>query len=115
MINKKHKLSVRVNEDDEISSFADMQGKNLDVTSDQQNIEVLMTEFFKIMNNVIPSIMHNIVISRVNDFNLKNFQTERENCQMWPRNIKKSSSVTDFKLKVKLWRSTECRLCRAYL
>ena len=55
MINKKHKLSVRVNEDDEISSFADMQGKNLDVTSDQQNIEVLMTEFFKIMNNVIPS------------------------------------------------------------
>ena len=81
MINKIHEHLLRIILDDEISSFADMLGKNIDITNHQRNIQVLVTEPFKIMNNLAPPIMDNTFTPRLNNFNLRNFQdfaTERK-------------------------------------
>lgn len=74
MISKIHKRSLSLILDDEINSFADTLGKNIDITNHQRNIQVLMTELFKIMNNSAPPIMYNMFNPRVNNFNLRNFK-----------------------------------------
>ena len=74
MISKIHKRSLSLILDDEINSFADTLGKNVDITNHQRNIQVLMTELFKIMNNSAPPIMYNMFNPRVNNFNLRNFK-----------------------------------------
>ena len=74
MISKIHKRSLSLILDDEINSFADTLGKNIDIINHQRNIQVLMTELFKIMNNSAPPIMYNMFNPRVNNFNLRNFK-----------------------------------------
>ena len=74
MISKIHKRSLSLILDNEINSFADTLGKNIDITNHQRNIQVLMTELFKIMNNSAPPIMYNMFNPRVNNFNLRNFK-----------------------------------------
>lgn len=74
MISKIHKRSLSLILDDEINSFADTLGKNIDITNHQRNIQVLMTELFKIMNNSAPPIIYNMFNPRVNNFNLRNFK-----------------------------------------
>ena len=66
--------------DDEISSFADMLDKNLDITYHQWNIQVLMIELFKTMNNLALPIINSMVT------NLQEFPAETQICQMWPGN-----------------------------
>ena len=43
--------------DDEISSFADMFGRILDITNLQRIIQVLTMELFKITNNSAPQVV----------------------------------------------------------
>ena len=74
MISKIHKRSLSLILDDEINSFADTLGKNIDITNHQRNIQVLMTELFKIMNNSASPIMYNMFNPRVNNFNPRNFK-----------------------------------------
>ena len=74
MISKIHKRLLSLILDNEINSFADTLGKNIDITNYQRNIQVLMTELFKIMNNSAPPIMYNMFNPRVNNFNLRNFK-----------------------------------------
>ena len=74
MISKIHKRSLSLILDDEINSFADTLGKNINITNHQRNIQVLMTELFKIMNNSAPPIMYNMFNPRVNNFNPRNFK-----------------------------------------
>ena len=66
--------------DDEISSFADMLDKNLDITYHQWNIQVLMIELLKTMNDLALPIINSMVT------NLQGFPAERQICQMWPGN-----------------------------
>ena len=60
MINKIHERSLRVILDDEISLFADLLDKNIVITNNQRNIQVLTTEFFKMMNDLAPPVMDNL-------------------------------------------------------
>lgn len=56
-----------------------MLSKNLGMANHQRNIQVLMTELYKIMDNLADLIM-NMFTPRVKNFNLRNFQefaTER--------------------------------------
>ena len=74
MISKIRQRSLGLVLDDEISLYADMLAKNLDVKKHQRNIQVLMTQLFKVMNDLAPLIMDNIFTLRVNNFNLRNLQ-----------------------------------------
>ena len=53
------------------SSF-DMLDKNLDITNHQWNIQVLMMELFKTMNNLAPRIVDNMIT------NFQEFAAERQ-------------------------------------
>ena len=62
-----------------------MLGKNIDITDHQRNIQVLITELFKIMNNFAPQIMEH-VYSSSRQFQLKKFpgigNRGKGNCQI---------------------------------
>ena len=51
-----------------------MLGKNISIINHQRNIQVLMTQLFKIMNNLACSIMRNMFTPCVNNSYLKKFQ-----------------------------------------
>lgn len=97
MLKKIQERSLRVILDDGVNSFADMLGQNVDIAKHQLNIQVLMTELLKIMNNLALPITVNIFGPWINNFNFKNFHeiaTERKYCQMWPANCNISLSPT---------------------
>ena len=117
MINKIHERALRIILYDKTSSFADTLGKNVDITNHQRNVQVLMTELFKIMKIIQ---LLNMFTLCVNNFNLRNFQelaTKKKETvkygldilsyrcpQLWtlmPDAIKNSSSLIQFKSKTK--------------
>ena len=48
--------------------------KNKEITIHERNLQVLMTEVYKIINGYAPSIMDNFSIFRKNMHSLRNFQ-----------------------------------------
>ena len=60
-INKVHERALRIALDNNIESFLKLLGKSQVVTNHQQNIWILMTELFKVVNNLLCPIMHNFV------------------------------------------------------
>ena len=60
-INKVHERALRIALDNNIESFLELLGKSQVVTNHQQNIWILMTELFKVVNNLLCPIMHNFV------------------------------------------------------
>ena len=60
-INKVHERVLRIALDNNIESFLKLLGKSQVVTNHQQNIWILMTELFKVVNNLLCPIMHNFV------------------------------------------------------
>ena len=52
-----------------------MSDKNIDITSYQRNIQVLTTELFKIMNDLVPPTMKKMLcVLLAYNFDLRNFQ-----------------------------------------
>ena len=47
---------------------------NIQITVHQTNFQVLMTDVFKIINGLSPTIMHNFFIFCENTHNIQNFQ-----------------------------------------
>ena len=102
----------------------------------QRNLQVLMIEVFKIINEYAPPNMDNIFIFRENTHNLRNFQvilnenkiTVRYGSEtisyrtplLWanlPEECKLTNSLSEFKSKMKTWKcdTCVCRLCRPFL
>ena len=87
-----------------------------------ENIETLLTEVYKNLNGLSPSIMLDLFTTRENIYNLRNFRdlycekkktirygTETvtyKAAQLWellPYGIKNSPTLTEFKDKIKTW------------
>ena len=100
---------------------------NRDIYSHHKNIQGLMTEIFKIKNELAPPILDSMFERRNDSYNLRNFQeflTERKRTmhygletlsywspQLWSlllENIKKVESLEIFKRKVKSWICDDC-------
>ena len=84
---------------------------NNDIRSHQRNIQALLTEVFKMKNELAPPIMESILNKRFNTYNLRNFQefaTERKRtvwyCLQTKRNIRHWTC-----------RDCPCRLCKVYI
>ena len=74
MINKIHERSLRVVYNDEISDFKSLLAVNNDVTIHCRNIQVLLTEVFKIKNGLAPPIMDAVLTKRDNIYNIRNIR-----------------------------------------
>ena len=101
----------------------------------QRNLQVLMTEIYKIVNGIVPPRMNSLFTFRLKQHNLRNFQkplTEKRNTVnygletityrvpvLWsklPSEYKLAGSLTAFKSKIKSWKGEicTCRLCKEY-
>ena len=135
-INRLHERALRIAYKDYASSFESLLEKDRSVTIHQKNVQLLMTEMFKTINNLNPSFMDEIFLKRSVRYNLKNTNTfllpmvHTVNCgtetiryrgqRIWhylPQEIKDSNSVQQFKNKIKYWTNEDCdcRLCRQYI
>ena len=135
LINKTQERALRLTYKDNIKTFETLLIENNEKSIHQRNLQVLMTEIYKIKNNNAPPIMHSLFQFRENIFNLRNFQeivTEKKNtinygietvsyraAFLWtnlPSQYKSSKSLNEFKSKIKKWRPDicPCRLCKKY-
>ena len=96
--------------------------KQHDFSIHQRNLQVLITEIYKIVNEIAPPITNFLFTFRLNQHNLINFQelsTENKNTDLWaklPSEYKLARSLTAFKSKIKSWECEicTCRLCKKY-
>ena len=134
LINKVHERVLKLIYQ-ENSNFEVLLEKQHDFSIHQRNVQVLMTEIYKIVNGIAPPIMRSLFTFRLNQHNLRNFQellTEKRNTVnygletvtyrapiIWaklPSEYKLAGSLTAFKLKIKSWKCEicTCRLCKKY-
>ena len=74
LITRIHERPIRIVSGDNETNFENLLQKNKEITIHQRNLQVLMTELFKIINGYVPLIMDNFFIFRENTCNLRNFQ-----------------------------------------
>ena len=81
LINKVHERALKLIHHDNCN-FEVLLEKKYDFSSHQRNLQVLMTEIYKIVNAITPPIMNSVFTFRLNQHNLRNFpefMTEKRN------------------------------------
>ena len=107
------------------------------MTVHQKNLQVLVTEIFKVTNNLAPDIMKDVfelkeptynLRSESNHFTCRNVRTNYYGLlsikhlapQIWelvPQSIRKCKTLKEFKTKIESWYLDHCpcRLCKTYI
>ena len=135
-INKIQEWALRLVYKDNSSTFSELLHKDLSVTIHEKNLKVLLTEMYRVENNLSPKIMNTIFPSRNICYPLRcarKFGTNLVKTTMYgtetisfrgprlwqkiPDNIKYSQSLNEFKSQIKNWHGLECdcRLCKIYI
>ena len=135
-INRLHERALRIAYKDFCSSFATLLEKDRSVTIHEKNLQLLMTEMFKAINNQSPTFMNEIFPQRNAAYNLRNSNTftvpivhtvkygtetvRYRGQRIWhtlSQEIKDANSVQQFKNRIKFWKCVDCdcRLCRQYI
>ena len=137
MINKIHERALRLILNDHTSDFDTLLQNNNNTCNHHRNMQTLMTETYKIKNNLNPPIMMDLMFERRNNtYNLRNFQefaTKRKKTakmgletltyrspKLWPilpEKVRQINSLVQFKESVKKWVCIDSpsRLCKLYL
>ncbi len=136
IINKLHERALRITYRDHESSFQTLLEKDGTFTVHEKNLQVLMIEMYKSKHGLSPSFMTEIFPSRQSHYALRNnnefsiplvrtvfrgTETLRfRGPQIWqslPPFIKNSSSLLEFKKKIKTWNGIQCgcRLCQTFI
>ena len=85
LINKVHERSLRLTYRDETKDFQQILTEQNEITIRRRNLQVLMTEVYKIVNSIAPPIMNSLFQFRFNTNNIRNFQeiyTENRNVKV---------------------------------
>ena len=135
-INMLHEKALRLVYNDYNLSFNELLVLDNSFTIHHRNLQKLATEMFKVKNNLSPTFMKNIFPESKNPYNLRytpEFQTKNirtvfngtetisfRGPQTWalvPSEIKMSTSLLQFKEKIKRWKpeGCMCRLCKIYV
>ena len=135
-INRMHERALRVVYQNEDLSFQELLNIDNTPTIHQKNLRKLATEMYKVKNNLSPSPVVELFINHTDSYNLRNrrcwehpntrtvaYGTETisyrgpKTWELIPRNIKDSSTLAEFKHKIKQWLpdSCECRLCKVFI
>ena len=120
--NKIHKRALRlVYQNKNLSSGELLKLENAVTTIHQRRLQVLVTEIFKVKNNLSPEIMKQVFDFQEPYYNLRSetSQVRRENNTLWhavcqktrtqdmslvPQNVKNCKSVQEVKRLIKLWK-----------
>ena len=135
-INRIHERSLRLVYQNNLS-FSELLDLDNSVTVHQKNLQVLVTEIYKVKNGIAPDIMNDIFELQNPSYNLRSScnQFRRENVKtvhygiqsvrylspkIWelvPNDIKYSNSLSKFKKLIKSWKpeACPCRLCKTYI
>ena len=137
LINRAHerglRLTYRNKTNKELQQI--LRDKN-EFTIHQKNLQVLMTEVYKIVNGIVPPIMNLLFNFRANIHNIRNFQeifTENRKTVkygietvtyrapfLWANlqsEYENAKFLVEFKSKIKTWKCDfcPCRLCKNYI
>ena len=134
MINEVQQRALRLTYKNNENNFQILLNENKETSVHQRNLQFLMTEIYKIKNNYAPPIMHHLFQFHGNTFSLRNFREiatrnkktsnyELETASfrspfLWaklPSQYKNSTSLSEFKTKIKTCKGDEiclCRLCK---
>ena len=135
-INRIHERALRLVYHNNLS-FSELLDLDNSVTVHQKNLQVLVTEIYKVKNGIAPEIMKDIfelqnplynLRTSCNQFRRKNNKTVYYGLQsvgylgpkIWelvPNDIMHSNSLSKFKKLIKLWKpnACRCRLCKTYI
>ena len=75
LINKTQERSQRISYKDQKTSYQNLLETHNEFTIHQRNLQVLMTEIYKIVNDVAPPIMNSLFEFRSNEYNIRNFSS----------------------------------------
>ena len=135
-INHLHERALRLVYNDHISSFEQLLNRDKSFSIHDRNLQKLAIEMFKVKNNLCPSFMHTIFPDAINSYNLRknpSFKTENirttyygtetlmyrgpKTWDLVPKNIKQSTTLKEFKRKIKEWKpeGCSCRMCKVFI
>ena len=121
---------------DKTSSFENLLEKDKAVKIHARNLQILVTEMFKIKNGLAPKIISDIFKLSNPTYNLKNkrdFVSDHVEMvylgteslsylgpKLWdllPQDLKTLTSLTEFKSHVKKWvpQNCPCQICKVYI
>ena len=119
-INRIHERSLRIVYNDKKSTFQELLAQDKSVTIHIRNLQVLVTEMFKVKNGIAPEIMNNVFQITESNYNF------RKKTQFKTENVKTTHYGTETisNLGPKLWKllpseyhmvNCPCRLCKRYV
>ena len=131
-INKLHEHALRFVYNDKSSSFRELLERDNSVTIHERNIQVLLTEIFKVKSGAAPEIMTEIFKFKDHSYDLrKNNCLERriiKSCKYGSETVSnlgaklwdilpETESLQEFKNKIKYWTplNCPCKLCKTYI
>ena len=136
-INNLHERALRIVYQDKKLDFETLIKNDKSATIHVRNLHYLVTEVYKVKNNISPEIMREIFHFQENEnYTLRsgthlasrNMRTTLfgkeavlnlgvKICSLSPEELKNSSSLQVFKNKLKEWKPTRCpcRLCKTYI
>ena len=136
LINKVHEGGLRLTYRDKTKDFQQILREQNEITIHQRNLQVLVTEMYKIVNGIAPPITNSLFQFRCNTNSIRNFQevftknrktvkygTETVTYRvpfLWANvrtKYKNAKSLDEFISKVKAWKCDfcQCRLCKKYM
>ena len=134
-INKIHERALRIIHKDSSSNFENLLIKSNSVSVHQRNLQLLLIEIYKTVNNLNPSFMAEASVINVVPYNLRGstnlvLPKARTNLygidtvrfvgqKLWqsvPKEIKESQSLDIFKRNIKaIPLDCSCKLCKSYI
>ena len=118
-INQIRKRSLRISYKNQKTSYQNLLKAHNRLTIHQKNLQVLITEIYKIVNGVAPAIMNSLLEFRNNEYDIRNFQVLstdfrravkrgisysyllRTISEKIPSECKLAASLEEFKVKIK--------------
>ena len=135
-INRLHERALRLVYKDSKLTFQELLREDKSLTIHQRNLQKLAIEMYKAKNNLSPALMDDVFPQRMISYNLRNknpFESTNvhsvykgtetlafrgpKTWSMIPEEIRNSSSLGEFRLKIKFWEpdGCTCRICKTYI
>ena len=136
-INRLHERALRLIYKDPSLTFEQLLLKDNSVRIHHKNLQILVTEMYKVKHNLAPAIMHDVFQESSNPYNTRqggdSFKTRNVKTvhygtetlahlgpRIWqqvPNEIKQITELKEFKRIIKTWipKKCPCRLCKIYI